>query len=44
MRILDNHASVFIPDGIDRDVQAKLDRTIRLRAERKQRADDEDVH
>ena len=38
-----DHVSVFIPDGIDRDVQAKLDRVTRLWVERKQRADDEDV-
>ena len=38
-----DHVSVFIPDGIDRDVQAKLDRITRLWVERKQRADDEDV-
>ena len=38
-----DHVSVFIPDGIDRDVQAKLDRIARLWVERKQRADDEDV-
>ena len=41
MRILENHVSVFIPDGIGRDVQANLDRITRLWAERKQRADDE---
>ena len=39
-----DHVSVFIPDGIDRDVQAKLDRITRLWVERKQRADDEDVN
>ena len=38
-----DHVSVFIPDGIDCDVQAKLDRITRLWVERKQRADDEDV-
>ena len=38
-----DHVSVFIPDGIDRDVQAKLDRITRLWVERKQRTDDEDV-
>ncbi len=38
-----DHVSVFIPDGIDRDVQAKLDRITRLWVERKQRADDENV-
>ena len=38
-----DHVSVFIPDGIDRDVQAKLDRITRLWVERKQRSDDEDV-
>lgn len=38
-----DHVSVFIPDGIDRDVQAKLDRITRLWVERKQRADDEAV-
>ena len=38
-----DHVSVFIPDGIDREVQAKLDRITRLWVERKQRADDEDV-
>ena len=38
-----DHVSVFIPDGIDREIQAKLDRITRLWVERKQRADDEDV-
>lgn len=38
-----DHVSVFIPDGIDRCVRAKLDRITRLWVERKQRADDEDV-
>ncbi len=38
-----DHVSVFIPDGIDRDVQAKLDRITRLWVERKQRSGDEDV-
>ena len=38
-----DHVSVFIPDGIDRDVQAKFDRITRLWVERKQRADDEGV-
>ena len=39
-----DHVSVFIPDGIDRDVQVKLDRITRLWIERRQRADDEDVN
>ena len=39
-----DHVSVFIPAGIDRGVQAKLDRIVRLWVERRQRADDEDVH
>ena len=38
-----DHVSVFIPDGIDCGVQAKLDRITRLWIERKQRAADEDV-
>jgi len=38
-----DHVSVFIPDGIDRCVQAKLDRITRIWVERKQRADDEDI-
>ena len=38
-----DHVSVFIPGGIDRDVQTKLDRITRLWTERTRRADDEDV-
>ncbi len=38
-----DHVSVFIPDGIDRDVQAKLDRITRLWVARTPRTDDEDV-
>ena len=38
-----DHVSVFIPDGIDLDTQAKLDRITRLWTERTLRADDEDV-
>ena len=38
-----DHVSVFVPAGIDRDVQTKLDRITRLWVERKQCADDEDV-
>ena len=38
-----DHVSVFIPDGINRDVQAKLDRITRLWGNRQQRTDDEDV-
>ena len=38
-----DHVSVFIPDGIDLDIQAKLDRITRLWTERTLRADDEDV-
>ena len=38
-----DHVSVFVPDGINRDVQAKLDRITRLWVERKHVSDDEDV-
>ena len=38
-----DHVSVFIPDGIDRDVQSRLDRITRLWMERKERLDDEDL-
>ena len=38
-----DHVSVFIPDGIDRDIQTKLDRITRLWTERTRRADDDDV-
>ncbi|MCY3841417.1 MAG: type I-U CRISPR-associated protein Csb2 [Gammaproteobacteria bacterium] len=38
-----DHVSVFVSDGIHRDVQAKLDRITRLWVDRKQRTDDEDV-
>ena len=39
-----DHISVFIPGGIDRDVQTKLDRITRLWVERTPRANEEDVH
>lgn len=39
-----DHISVFIPEGIDREVQMKLDRIVRLWVKRKQRADDQDVN
>ena len=38
-----DHISVFIPDGICRDVQVGLDRITRLWVKRKESADDEDV-
>ena len=38
-----DHVSVFIPDGIDRDIQTKLDQITRLWTERTRRADGEDV-
>ena len=38
-----DHVSVFIPDGINRDVQAKLDRITRLWESRQQHPGDEDV-
>lgn len=38
-----DHVSVFIPDGINRDIQAKLDRITRLWLERRQRAADDDA-
>ena len=38
-----DHISVFIPDGIDRDIQTKLDRITRLWTERTRRADDDNV-
>lgn len=38
-----DHVSVFIPDGIDRDIEAKLDQITRLWTERTRRADDDDV-
>ena len=39
-----DHVSVFIPDGIDRDVQMRLDRIARLWLQQKQRTDDKDDH
>lgn len=38
-----DHVSVFIPDGLDSDIQEKLDRITRLWVKRKRLADDEDV-
>ncbi|MDE0460282.1 MAG: type I-U CRISPR-associated protein Csb2 [Chromatiales bacterium] len=38
-----DHVSVFVPAGIVRDVQTKLDRITRLWVERKRGADDDDV-
>ena len=38
-----DHVSVFLPQGINRDIQAKLDKITRLWVDRRQRTDDEDV-